>query len=1371
MKKNDVHVFQGMSRDVHPKKQQQQFFWDAMNVRLTAINEDTLLTVTNEIGPLRCISDDYEQVVIEGKYLGHTTIGNDCIVFSVKDEWSYITKIEFIESSSPDPQQLHKNNLIMKHTLVKSDQLGFDADCPIEAIGVYGSTNVSKVYWTDGKNQPRIMRVGINDYNGKEINAHTFDFTPTLQLYEEVTITRNPVGGMFPAGVIQYAFTYYNKYAQETNVFYTTPLQYTSFEDRGGSPEDKVSNSFTINITNVDPNFDYLRVYSILRTTRDAEAIVTKVMDVKITKQGNKIFADDITITDTGTKGEIVDPSYLYYVGGESIHADTMTHKNNILFLGNIQLERHDPFQNSLEEGACEITREYDEHHIKYDNDLSELNQDIVWYNTLVNGYCAGFKTNEYYKLGVQFQHVTGKWSRPIYIDTKQEEFYPHYTNVEGKNEISLFVPSFKCKIPSKLWQLALDNNYVKARGIVVFPNLYNRYVVAQGILNGTVYNDADREHSLPYAQSSWFFRPFNIVFEKYSTDTHVNVEYRNGVKLGRLPHRFGEIQGAEVVDLANPDREQRIEFKVDLNLVTFHSPDVEMDESFYNFDYSPFYDLYNVGLVEWYKSYSDIDIQTETAKLDAKGGGFLKGMKSESNGDIMCSGLFYSDYLVSFVDNDFKTQTGQKNPVLFMVSPWNSIGSLNNDINRPIDKGTRSALLQTKKLSNLRIGSTLYREVRAYSTKVEDPIYYYWEDNSERPWWDVKTTIANDADAVQETQISMKFFNVDYVGMCKVKGNKGYYGNVDTLLNPATDYGKYFSNNSQVANDITQYGKPTFSAPLNTFHSTLSLRGYSGTSYTYSFLGDKASLYQTQDAIRMKYKSTPHFVIDLKDRYLIERYDASLDRYENESHKNVQLLADILNKEASFKGEGYNHQDIWYPAGDAIDLRVVMYADLPELRWTRGDTWYQRYDCMKTYAYTLEDQNSVIEIGSFPVETRINIDGRYDTNRGQYSNIVAMPTNFNLINKVYSQHDNFFSYTVLDPELYSNVSFNNQITWTLGHQATADVDEWSRITLASIYEMDGTKGPITRLYTFNDQVICFQHDAISQILYDERVALSASDGNPIELSNSSSFQGTRYFSDSIGCINKWSICNSPSALYFLDTRQNNLYALTGEGIQPISKQKGFGYYFSSDAHSQKWKCHYDAKYNDLYILGDSDCLVYSEQLGAFTSFMSYNNTSTFFNIGSELYAIKSVDGIDESIWRMFYGDYNNFFGEYQPFYFTFISNDEPLSGKFFTNIQVNADLYQDGVILNDRLFDYISISDEYQSANNVALDFRLCKPSSLKKKFRLWNINIPRHGKDRIANTWCKIQLGVRGTTEAEKNALKNLKFVMHDLNVTYYI
>ena len=57
------------------------------------------------------------------------------------------------------------------------------------------------------------------------------------------------------------------------------------------------------------------------------------------------------------------------------------------------------------------------------------------------------------------------------------------------------------------------------------------------------------------------------------------------------------------------------------------------------------------------------------------------------------------------------------------------------------------------------------------------------------------------------------------------------------------------------------------------------------------------------------------------------------------------------------------------------------------------------------------------MEIGSFMVETRVNIDGRYDRNRGLISNLNMSPQNFNLINNIYTQKDNFFNYRILDSD------------------------------------------------------------------------------------------------------------------------------------------------------------------------------------------------------------------------------------------------------------------------------------------------------------------------------------------------------------------
>ena len=81
-----------------------------------------------------------------------------------------------------------------------------------------------------------------------------------------------------------------------------------------------------------------------MRTSIDAVPTVTRVKDIQISKD-----EDEIQFVDTGTMGEIVDPSFLLYVGGEAITAETMAAKNNTLFLGNLGMQRQEPFANTLD--------------------------------------------------------------------------------------------------------------------------------------------------------------------------------------------------------------------------------------------------------------------------------------------------------------------------------------------------------------------------------------------------------------------------------------------------------------------------------------------------------------------------------------------------------------------------------------------------------------------------------------------------------------------------------------------------------------------------------------------------------------------------------------------------------------------------------------------------------------------------------------------------------------------------------------------------------------------------------------------------------------------------------------------------------------
>lgn len=166
---------------------------------------------------------------------------------------------------------------------------------------------------------------------------------------ETVEVERLQGEGLFTPGTIQYAFTYYNRYGQESNIFYTTPLQYITFSDRGGSPDEVVSNSFKITIENLDRRFEYLRIYSIHRSSIDTAPLAHVVADLEI-------IDDKISYIDSGVSEETIDPQLLLYIGGREIAASTMCLKDNTLFFGDIKLEEGKYWNEVKEEVTKKIT-------------------------------------------------------------------------------------------------------------------------------------------------------------------------------------------------------------------------------------------------------------------------------------------------------------------------------------------------------------------------------------------------------------------------------------------------------------------------------------------------------------------------------------------------------------------------------------------------------------------------------------------------------------------------------------------------------------------------------------------------------------------------------------------------------------------------------------------------------------------------------------------------------------------------------------------------------------------------------------------------------------------------------------------------------
>ena len=1611
----------GMQRDLSASAFNSEYSYENKNVRVMPTDESTLLSLINEKGNKKSsiagVGDH-----IKGIPIGQALVNNELIIFAAGDDDYRLADITPNIFEAPDifpcdvlitdltagedtanditpdlssigditlvdcPYKLNidvdsmlddriyklwfNNGALTGKRLFRGD-LGFNYKHPIETISSYENTDIRKVYWTDGLNQPRVINIAAASDVVSKWNTDSFNFVRTLNLNEEVTIERNIVAnGSFAPGVMQYAFTYFNKYGQESNIFYTSPLYYVSYNNRGASPEDKVSNSFNIEVVNVDKRFDYIRIYSIYRTSINATPDVRRVVDLappagrsnyklssyEINLPANKMtmyrigsgaektldqykpsysgsnykswtfdtnkyyginFGGDyltwgtgtsftitvtndnkasmqlanssnmtgtlsiakVTYTDNGSSGDSVDPTELLYIGGEEVVFGTMAQKDNTLFLGDIETKRK-----ILDSTIRNYFKGKNITFSTYNKSISspEAKGYYPYSNQLkMNSYqFKTFKYLEYYRFGIQAQHYTGKWSEPIWINDVRNTTHID-TTFYNDSKIGLPVAEFTLN-DATIINRFLDNGYIRIRPVVVYPTINDREAVCQGILCPTVYNISDRFGNSPFAQSSWFTRP-NAPFDEYkafhytqssggawggdwvglgrflgdpsaysragimsnnrtivtSGETQYNIdivnkgawaEFRHNRPIPGNDNRNAEIQciwnppsGPYVDDTATDSdvaswvSNNAENYYIDQSILTFHSPDIEFDNEVRSIDTSGL-KLRIVGMVPLTAFASDIDIQTSTpvnnfydsSELPA---GFYKepvGVENDFSyeglgshlGDShfgwrgLISGAFWFDELTAY-----KKDTGNTHHYTtgFVVYPWHRNGSLNNT--KFATDGYRSAMLDKKKMSNMR-----YSYKSAYLDSGN--IWNAYESGSS-----TRTGISGVA-VFDSNEVSLiRLPAQENSGLTDIN----YYGNVDKLLTI-----------SRIGNKKDGYPIMTTGAQSA---ETDAHKLFSG---NYMQVDNRFTDQVTgTDPVRIKYKSTPHAVLalnyttsgaqrvlptikdgDYNDTWFVNAQSlgapSGQHMYWDKSGSTKSVSQDTIITGAPrgpisavssiqhgwlWLGELYNdsvqnrfggqteeafENNVWLPCGDPISLVDTNNGvkSSVTLRWEEGDTYFQRYDHIKTYPFTLEDQNAVTDIVSFMCETRVNIDGRYDRNRGQTSNFSITPENFNLMNDVYSQPNNFFNYRTINPNKLNLDNFHNSITWTKTKTAGELIDTWTNITLASTLDLDGDKGNVRALRRFNNNILAFQDRGISQILYNENMQISSTEGVPIEIANSGKVNGKRYISDRIGCTNKWSMCETSNGIYFIDDITKGIFLFNGQ-LDNLSDRLGFHSWINKTSDSiDIWNpvdfdgfvTYYDKVNGDVFFISKDECLAFSEPLGQFSSFYSYEKMPYFTNLEDRGIALNvEGTGILYRPWLHNEGDYNMFFGVYQPFYTTIIANPDMPVDKIFNNLEFRSDSWDKNGNLLNTTFDTLTVWNEYQQGTST-LNNILGRPSDLKKKFRIWRANIPRanvagstkKGRDRMRNPWLYIKLSME-----EENVNKT---VLHDMIVHYF-
>lgn len=871
----------------------------------------------------------------------------------------------------------------------------------------------------------------------------------------------------------------------------------------------------------------------------------------------------------------------------------------------------------------------------------------------------------------------------------------------------------------------------------------------------------------------------------------------------------------------------------VDNQICTINSPDVEFNTEIQNTDFLN-YNIKLVGSSRFINStgkyniiaqsplfLNDVKVNNKYIRSTNIAQGFqtnnyevktINNTQWKSNGSCIVSALdcWYDDACNLFTWNkEVKIWNQSSYQIPFVVYPWQRkyLNNFNNNqelVKTPDeDQGITTesgepSLIIRKILANLRFCYT------DYCTQPEDVNIEY-----------IKAFLSEEA--------QIKNLNNDNL----------YCGNIDQLISCVSNYKGWQEINSS---DFDQFnwtnteevsGYPLLVGKRGTISDSTRFQGIKD---SYEEIGSTSQYYsqsitpnnRSKDPIWVRYKSSPHFIFKFSDGNVLpvlsdeqeiptsSIYNTLWGEETIKSPKHLDIENITINTDQSYLwiADIYNPEQmgntlsdfnllnrVWLPCGESKPLDST-----DKLVWSEGDTFFQRYDCLKTYPFSNDDYQSVVEIGSFMLETRVNLDGRYDTNRGLMDNTAITKENFNLINPVYSQMNNFFQYKILD-ERFNNkdTEYKNRITWTLDKKNGDDVDQWTRVTELGILDLDGDKGKVTKIERFDNNLYIFQDKGIARLNYNDNIQIPTEGNIPIEVVNSGFINGKRYISENQGLQDKWCSKSTPYGIFFKDGYSKALCTVKYDEhrnpvVVPLSQ--GLMQKWTEQNIEDIYKVNYDNQVNEVLFMiqnnQDYSALAYSPLYQAFTAFYdykgwitNYNNSTisllkanSYPNMQYIYFVRRATNTSNKPIFNCFYDE-----DKTKSYWIKFTSVVDNYD-CIFDNIYLKSNLYAydknsmndediditlkgDDIYQGDSVFpfDLISVSNDkqaYELENTFANVWKEFKPI---KKFGVWRGRIPRtnsiNGKylgSRIRNHWTRIGLK-KENPSTEKTVVRDIK------------
>jgi hypothetical protein len=337
-----VNTYQGMNKDMAYDSIGQDLYIDAVDIRITTANGESIGAFTNIQGnveaftvPSYGVFNNQEWSAINPEIIGYTTIRNRIIFFVADAEghkgWIYDLQYD------PKTREIISGFPALKYY---SDKLEFKKDWPIEALGRFETEATQRVYWTDYNNFFRTI-------NLEALNLETFpvgqvDIFPDLS-YTQPILEVVAGGGALMSGEYQVAYRLITIDGKETLISPPSNLVHITSDSESLTQSAKYNGDYTavntfksLNFkvdTSSYQDFDKIEFIVAYHSSLNSIPVVTSVEKISISTQ------TQITFIYTGNEGSAFPIELLTFTSKN--HAfktpKTITQKDSSLVIANIK--------------------------------------------------------------------------------------------------------------------------------------------------------------------------------------------------------------------------------------------------------------------------------------------------------------------------------------------------------------------------------------------------------------------------------------------------------------------------------------------------------------------------------------------------------------------------------------------------------------------------------------------------------------------------------------------------------------------------------------------------------------------------------------------------------------------------------------------------------------------------------------------------------------------------------------------------------------------------------------------------------------------------------------------------------------------------